>query len=306
MNRMYKIEPIPLSQLNRILNPVVLLAALAFYFLGMSISAYLGVSISWIRAFIGFVMLISFLSGSTLLDAFFWLVSQPPGAAANPDDRWGLDPTLPKGSVISLAIVCFGIGIGMVVLLLAGGGLTMTDWLVISVMAILLMVTPVPPIQLAQRGVGELTSVFTLAVVAPALGQSLQSGAIHSITAVLTFPLFLLALSAVLASGLERFAADVHFNRKTILTRLGWQTGIVIHSVSILLAFIILLSSSWMGVPARLGLFACLALPVGLFQLWLVYKLGQGAPPFWKLIRFISLATPALTVYLLIFNLWLG
>ena len=194
----------------------------------------------------------------------------------------------------------------MVVLLLAGGGLTMTDWLVVSVLAILLVVTPIPPIQLAQRGVGELTSVFILAVVAPALGQSLQSGAIHSITAVLTFPLFLLALSAVLAGGLERFAADVHFNRKTILTRLGWQTSMVIHSVSILLAFIILLSSSWMGVPARLGLFACLALPVGLFQLWLVYKLGQGAPPFWKLIRFISLATPALTVYLLIFNLWLG
>jgi 1,4-dihydroxy-2-naphthoate octaprenyltransferase len=303
---MYKIEPIPLSQLNRILNPVVLLAALAFYFLGMSISAYLGVSISWIRALIGFVMLVSLLSGGALLDAFFWLVSQPPGVAAYTDDRWGLDPSLPKGSVISLAVVYFGIGIGMVVLLLAGGGLTMTDWLVVSVLAILLVVTPVPPIQLAQRGVGELTSVFVLAVVAPALGQSLQSGAIHSITAVLTFPLFLLALSAVLASGLERFAADVHFNRKTILTRLGWQTSMVIHSVSILLAFIILLSSSWMGVPARLGLFACLALPVGLFQLWLVYKLGQGAPPFWKLIRFISLATPALTVYLLIFNLWLG
>ena len=105
MNPMYKIEPIPLSQLNRILNPVVLLAALAFYFLGMSISVYLGVSISWIRAFIGSVMLVCFLSGSAMLDAFFWLVSQPPGAAAYTDDRWGLDPSLPKGSVISLAVV---------------------------------------------------------------------------------------------------------------------------------------------------------------------------------------------------------
>jgi 1,4-dihydroxy-2-naphthoate octaprenyltransferase len=159
---------------------------------------------------------------------------------------------------------------------------------------------------LAHRGYGELISTILIANLTPALACLLQYGELHRLVAFLTFPLTFLTLAAGLALKLETYAADIQRERKNMLTRIGWQRGMVIHNLLILTGFLFLGTARLAGLPWNLTWPGLLALPVGLFQIIQMQGIANGSKPRWRLLAITAAATLALTVYFINLALWTG
>jgi len=153
------------------------------------------------------------------------------------------------------------------------------------------------------RGV---TQAIFLVVLIPALGLVIQIGELNNLLGLITFPLFLLAISSAIALCFERYAADLTHHRKTFLTLIGWQQGVNLHTILVLLAYLVFGLVGFLGLSTRLVFAALLSLPVGLFQIWLILRIADGNKPAWRMLRFVALALPLVTAYLLLLTLWIG
>jgi 1,4-dihydroxy-2-naphthoate octaprenyltransferase len=109
-----------------------------------------------------------------------------------------------------------------------------------------------------------------------------------------------------LAIALPGYADDVKYNRQTLLVRLGWQRGMTLHNIVILLAYVVLGLAAAFGLPWPLAWPGLLTLPVGIFQIWQILQIGNGARPNWRLTRITAMSTLALTSYMLAYALWTG
>ncbi len=121
-----------------------------------------------------------------------------------------------------------------------------------------------------------------------------------------TFPLLALYLAMALALSLETYFTEIKAGRQNLMVRLGWQRGMTLHNMLILFAFLLiglgpLANFSWSLTWPRL-----LAFPVGLFQIWQIWQIGNGARTQWRLLRVTALATFGISLYLTVFMLWLG
>jgi len=105
---------------------------------------------------------------------------------------------------------------------------------------------------------------------------------------------------------LERYAQDVREGRRTMLTRLGWQRGMNLHNLLILLGYFTLGSAALVGLPWRLTWPGLLGLVIGAFQIYQMIAIGNGSKPRWVLLRITAASTFALTVYFMAFALWIG
>jgi hypothetical protein len=59
-----------------------------------------------------------------------------------------------------------------------------------------------------------------------------------------------------------------------------------------------------LGLPLSIGWPVIFVLPVGLFQIWMINRIADGAKPNWNLLILIALSTFGLTTYLLTYTFW--
>jgi len=164
----------------------------------------------------------------------------------------------------------------------------------------------VPPFRLVNAGYGELVMAVLLTTLVPALGYLLQAVDMSQLLGMLTFPITALYLAMVLALSLEPYYGDLKAGRQNLMIRLGWQRGMVLHNVLILVAYLLIGIGALIGMAWALTWPRLLTLPIGLFQFWQIWQIGNGAPPRWRLLRLTAIATFAITVYLQAFTLWVG
>ena len=98
----------------------------------------------------------------------------------------------------------------------------------------------VPPVRLVYSGYGEVVQAIMIANLVPAFAFSLQYGGTHRLLGMVTFPLTFLHLAMSLALALKGYADDVKYERQTLMVRLGWQRGMTLHNIAILLTYVIL------------------------------------------------------------------
>lgn len=296
-------EPVPtLSQhLIRIAHPWVLLLSAGLYALGGGVANYLGYSIDWPVYLVGQAMLILLLLSSYFLREFFDL-------PALPEERRkpGEPPRLLRAGILQIAATCLTVGAVLTVMLFAQGALSPEGFLLLGLVVVMGLAYAIPPLRLAYSGYGELIMAVLLANMAPALSLMLQIGELHRLIALITFPLTFLYLATHLAISLQRYADEERKERRTMLVRMGWQRGMSFHNLLILLAFLLMGAAALLGLPWRLTWPGLLALPVGLFQIWQVVAIMNGAPTRWRLLELTAGATLGLTVYFLNFALWGG
>jgi len=161
-----------------------------------------------------------------------------------------------------------------------------------------------PPVRLITRGYGELTISIIVANLVPALGFILQSGEFHRLLSMSTFPLTFLFLALNIAYELPNYASDLKNERQTLLIRLGWQKGMVLHNVLILTSFLMLGLAMVMGLPIAVSWQGFLALPLGLFQIWYLSKIEDGIKPQWSTFKLSATALFGLMAYLMAFAFW--
>jgi 1,4-dihydroxy-2-naphthoate octaprenyltransferase len=289
----------PSQEILRITHPWVLAFSFLTYALGSGIANYLGASIRWSTYLIGQATVLLLLLSSYFLQAYFDRTSllERPRVPGEP-------PRLMRSHLFAISATALTGAAALTVLLRANGALGGNAFLVLGLIFFLAMAYALPPLRLGRGPYGDLVSAILLANLIPAQAFLLLYGGFHRLLGFLTFPLTLLVLASLLALRMPHYAADLHAEQRNMLTSLGWQRGINLHNLLVLIGFLALGLAALAGLPWNLTWPGLLGLPLGLFQIVQMQAIGNGAPPRWRLLTITAAATLALTVYFVNLALW--
>lgn len=297
----------PLLEFIQTTRPLALLAGMLLYALGVGVVVYRGETIDWGVYWLGqaCVSLLQ-MSSSYLLEYYDRLLSpQRWRERYSNNPRPEQQARRERNIYLLAAITTLTIGAMLTVLLFSRGVIPPAGYLFLGVAFLLAFFYSVPPMRLAYSGYGELIAAVLLANLAPAFGYLLQAGDLIEVLGVLTLPLTTLYLAFSLATSLEHYFREIKAGRQNLMIRLGWQRGMFLHNLCILISYLAMGVATLFGLPWELTWPRLLTLPIGLFQVWQIWQIGNGAKPRWRLLRITAYATFAITVYLQVFTLWI-
>jgi len=286
--------------LVRLARPLELVLAALTYTLGIGMAHYLGKAGSVAAAFAGGAAVLFALGASNLLRAYFIPFNEPLMTEETPRRRAELRPILLVVAAGLLTVAAF-----MVILLGWQGVLSLEVTVLLVAFTLLCVSIGVPPVRLSGRGYGEIVTAINLAAILPALGFALQAGGFSRLVSAVTFPLFLVGLATFLALDFPPFAEDVKYERRTMLTRLGWQRAIPLHNTLLAGAYLLFAAAPFFGFPFSLFWPSLLTLPLAGYQIFMLRNIGDGARPLWNALSINATAIFGLTTYLLTLTFWL-
>jgi 1,4-dihydroxy-2-naphthoate octaprenyltransferase len=139
----------------------------------------------------------------------------------------------------------------------------------------------------------------------PIFAFVLQSGELHRLLVMSTFPLTALHLSMMIIFEFPDYLNDIKFDKYTLLVRVGWERGMVLHNILILTAFFLLGLAAMFGLPLAILLPAFIPLPLGLLQIWQMRRIAGGGKPNWTTMAFTAVVLFGSVTYLLAFTFWM-
>lgn len=286
-------------RLLQLARPLLLIFTAMMYVFGAGIARYLGAAIHWTVFWIGLIAVLVIQVAACWLVETFRLPFAPLAQGETPRQRENFRVLLLQVSFAALTLFCVA---GMTLFLagafnLASGILLLLDFLLLAAYA-------VPPLRLSETGFGELTLSVSIATLVPATSFLFHAGEFHRLLQLTCLPLTFLLLAYMLVADFPSFAVDQKMERRTLLTRLGWQRAIPLHHVLILFAFLLLASSPSFGMPGRLIWPVFLDLPFAAVQIIWLQRIARGGRTLWNFIVPLSAAVFGLAVYLLTFSFW--
>lgn len=286
-----------MQNLTRFARPVLFsTGGILLYALGAGIARFLGEVVDWRAYLLGQVCVTMLQLSAIFLKDAFDALRQPLRAEGRQAGQLHF----------AAAATALTIGAVMTVLLTSFGYLNPESFLILAVAFLLSLAYAAPPLRLCESGYGDLANAFLVANLFPALAFLLQTGHIHRLLAMATFPLTPLFLAMMFGLGFPSYARDVKANRRSLLVQIGWQRSMVIHNWLLVASFLLMAVSVFFGLSWRVAWPALLAAPVALFQIWQMNQIANGMPPRWTLLVSTALATFGVTAYLLTFAFWVG
>jgi len=147
-----------------------------------------------------------------------------------------------------------------------------------------------PPLRLAARGLGELTTAAVVTLSVPLLGYYLQAGELHPrIFAACLLPC-LLQFAMLLAIELPDAAGDAIAGKRTLVVRLGAVAGARLYAALTLAAFGMLPLLAQGALPWRVAIAPLVLAPVAIWQATRVVRGGYADPARWDSVAFWSVA----------------
>lgn len=291
----------------RLSRPLFLLGGVLNYFLGLGIANYLGVPFDWSIAALGQLWVSSLQVSTHYLNEYF----DHPGDALNTNRTpftggsgvlgSGKDQLPPR--VVLIAAFCTLTAVALATYALARLGALNPLVITIMVLAVTGAVFySTPPVRLSTSGYGELTTSILLANLVPAFAFSLQTGELHRLLALVTFPLTALTLASMIGLEFPDYASDLKIEKRTLLVRMGWQNGVRVHHILVGATYLLLAVSYAYELPAVLP--ALFTLPLGLLQIWYLGRIAEGLRPNWTALTLNALAMNVACTYLLAYAFW--
>lgn len=162
---------------------------------------------------------------------------------------------------------------------------------------------------LKKTAYGEVYSAIFLSNLIPFFAFSLQSGDYHRLVGMSTFPLTALFLASSIILRLPDYgqaSEDVNprYPAQSIVSLIGWDRGMRLHNILILSAYLILGLAVLFGFPFSFALPVFFTMPVGLFQIWQLSQIVDGAKPNWPLLVGLGAGLFAACGYLLAYAFW--
>ncbi len=291
-------------QLSR---PHFILGVAVLYALGAGIAHYLGSTLDWNAYFLGQAWV-------TLLQLSVQFLNEYYNAAAdqaNPNRTFLTGGSgaigagkLPRRSAILAALTCLAGLASLTVILVSSLRPAPETYLIMFLAFLGGFFYSTPPIKLEATGYGELTTTAMAAFMVPSLAFILQTGKMHRLLAMSSFPLAALMMAMLLAFELPDYATDQKFGKRTLMVRLGWQNGMGMHNILVLSAFLVLLLARWFEYPWFATLAGLLTLPIGIFQIWQMRSIANGVKPNWNLLTLGALALFGSMAYLIAYAFW--
>lgn len=307
-DNIYKMKVLRLFiQLSR---PLYLMNGVLLYFLGIGIGHYLSGQTDWSTALLGFAWLILVLLGTQYLTEYFDPITlsgdpirkQTPfsgGSGALGTNR------LPRMAALWAGLICLTTVSSLTVMIIQNLGFNISVILILGLIFLGEFMYAIPPFRLVSSGYGELIMSIIMAGLVPAMAFLMQGHEFHRLLIMVAFPLTMLHIGMLLALEFPDYAADLNQGMRPLIVRIGWQQGMLIHNILILGSFVLLGVAFSFGLPLRVGWPVIFVLPVGLFQIWMMNRIGEGARPNWNLLVLTSVSTFGLATYLLTFAFWI-
>jgi 1,4-dihydroxy-2-naphthoate octaprenyltransferase len=299
----------PIVNLFRLSRPLALLVGIFLYGLGGGVANYLGNTINWTTFFIGLTCVLFIQLSSYYLKAYY--DAPQPEENDDPIENKPNSPTgrsrgqLPRVMVLQSALITMTAGAALTVLLLASGSIQLPSFIFLGFALAIAFFYAVPPVRLVYTGYGELANAILMADLVPSLAFLFQTGDVHRVLAMLTFPLTALYLAASLALGLRHYGADMRYGRQTLMVRMTWQRGMNLHNILILVGYLMFVSAALLGLPWSIIWPVLLTFPIGLFEIWQINQIARGGKPRWNLLALTAAGMIGLVIYFLNFVLWL-
>ncbi len=299
--------------LIRYASPWRLAATLVLYCLGAGIAVYLGLSFDWLTFWIGLAA-ISLLQVSSQYLRVYYDTFNPLIRRAHPP-RWRIleeeitppvDLSAERGVFLSVALATLAVGAVLTVLLRLRDALSPAGFLLLGIAFLLAFIYSVPPFRLAETGYGELLQAVFIINLTPALAYLFQTGDLHRLIAMLTFPLLTLFLALQLVLGLPGFASDLTAGRRNLIQQTGWERGVRLHHILVVCSYLLIGFALLSGLPWRLTWPTLLSVPFAIYQIMQMERIASGAKPNWKLLILNAVVTFGLVVYLMTFSLWVS
>ncbi|UCD97406.1 MAG: prenyltransferase [Chloroflexota bacterium] len=289
-------------------RPLFLLGGFLVYGLGAGIANYLGASIDWSMYVLGQAYVTTMQLSAQYLNEYFDAPADQENTTRTPfSGGSGVvgEGKLSRETVMWAALTTLTILASLTVVLIST--VPISPILVgIVVLAFLgSFFYSVPPVKLANSGYGELTTSFLVANLVPIFAFILQYSELHRLLVMTTFPLTALHLAMMISFEFPDYLNDIKFEKFTLLARVGWERGMILHNILILTAFLLLVLAATFGLPLAIVLPAFIPFPLGILQIWQMRRIASGGKPNWTTLGLTSVVLFGSVAYLLAFAFWI-
>lgn len=295
-----------LIQLSR---PLFILLAILLYFLGIGIAHYLSGPINWSAFSLGLGWTVFILLGSQYLNEYFdplALLDDPPAKHTPFSGGSGAigGEKLPRLAAFWAGLACYTLAAAITFLIIQELGINSAVILILGLFLAGEILYALPPIRLVSTGYGEIVMSIVMVGLIPALGYLMQGHEFHRLLLMVAFPLTTLHIGMLLAMEFPDYASDITEGKRPAIVRVGWQRAMQLHNVLILGSFVIFGLAFALGLPFHIAWPVIFVLPVGLYQMWIMNRIADGARPNWNLVELVAVSTFGLTAYILTFAFW--
>lgn len=291
-------------EMLRLARPWMLLGTILFYAIGVGIAHFLGRPIDLAIYLLGQACVLLLALSSAYLSEYFSMLEYPVPKRSSNGAPHAEEFLRLRNALIQAAAVAMTVGAVLTVMLFIRGAGNPSVIIFLGAAFLLAFFYAVPPVSLARRGYGELATALFLTAIIPAIAYALQTGETHRLLILLTFPLTALYIAMVLATELESYYADIKEGRNTLMVSVGWQRGMSLHNIMVLLSYLLVGLAAVLRLPWSLTWPMLATLPIGLFQIWQIWQIGNGQKPRWRLLYITALASFGIMAYLITFTLW--
>ncbi len=293
----------------RLSRPLFLVGVAMLYALGVGIAHYLGGILDWNIYILGQIWVSLLQLGMIYLNEYY----NAPGDREDPNrtrssgESGAIGPgKLSRRVALMASLTCLAILASITVVLINLAHLAPQAYLIMGIAFLGAFFYSTPPIKLEATGYGELILTVLAAFLVPAFAFILQTGELHRLVAMSAFPLSALSLAMLLALELPGYATDLKLGKRTAMIRIGWQNGMLLHNLLVLSAFLLLALAELFGFPHFAMWSGLLPLPIGLYQIWQMRQIANGARPNWNVLKIGALAMFGSMVYLMAFAFWVN
>ena len=265
------------------------------YLLGCAVADFLGNSLAIDLCLLGLFLLFS-IYVSFLIVGYYFEEAQI-GSNTQTEQKSKLQLNL------TLALIAFALLVNafLIFLIQQKRQLTLESWLFLAAFFVFSFILKMPKLKRVLNPFSLFIKAFLVSGLIPAISLLLQGFELNRLIPLLAFPLFFLHSACSLARSFSNYANDLSKNRRSTLVTLGWEKGIFFHNVMVLFAFLLLGLGPLFGLAWKITWPALTLGIVGLFQIFQLQKIAQGAKPNWLLLNWTALILYAITVYMLLF-----
>jgi 1,4-dihydroxy-2-naphthoate octaprenyltransferase len=293
------------KSMRKLLNSAGIVYLIFTFSLGISAAHYLGARLDLPTLLIGLGVCVLLRMMGRFLSAYFNHPESFTSTLSLSDPEREELLSIRRPLLFQYSLLILTAAATLTTLLIIRGAISTSSGLLLGSALLLIILSAVPPVRLSQIGYGELVDALFIANLAPAIAFSLAGLTVSAFIIELTLPLTLIYLAMRIALAFITHGFDSMHGRLSLTVRLGWQNALVLHNIFILFAFVLVGIFLQLGFPWSLTWPILLALPVGIFQIFYLQSIANGAPPKWVLLRWLAVGLFLLVVYLEIISLWI-
>ncbi len=284
----------------RLSRPVFLAGGALLYALGVAIAYYLGRTINPGRYLLGQGLVLCIQLMAQYLNEYF----DAAGDRANRNrtslsggsgvlGSTGLKPRV----ALYAAVAVLAVAVSLATALLTRASISPSAGLILGIGFLGAFACSTPPLRLVSSGYGEFLVSVLVAALVPSFGYALQTGGLHVLIALASFPLIALHMAMLIALQLPDYTADLKSDKRTLSVRLGWRMAMRIHDGAIVVAAISVGIAALAGLPIRIALSMAITMPLAGAQIWQMWRIRRGFVPLWRTLTLGAVALLALAVY---------